>query len=262
MQRHCGLLRRAVPGIVGSVLLLAATQVARAQTDEIQVYNAQIAPVGVLNLTDHMNYTPDGRTTADYPGGIVPSHSLNGGFEWAYGITSWWEQGLYMPLYSLADGGALTFNGFKVRELFVSPHAATRTFYYGLNFEFSYNTYHWSADRYDQEMRPILGWRFGPWDLILNPILDNNYKGFRELDFAPASRIDYNFNKTWAIAVEEYDDFGHLRGFHPASQQQHTIFGKFDYSGSVWSVEGGVGMGMTAASDKVVFQLWVSRDLN
>jgi len=41
---------------------------ARAQTDEIQVYDAQIAAPGVFNLTLHDNYTPDGRTSPDYPG--------------------------------------------------------------------------------------------------------------------------------------------------------------------------------------------------
>jgi hypothetical protein len=33
-------------------------------------------------------------------------------------------------------------NGFKVRELFVVPHAAEQPFFYGINFEFSYNAEH------------------------------------------------------------------------------------------------------------------------
>jgi len=57
--------------------------VARAQTDEIQVYDAQIAAPGSFNLTWHDNYTPDGRTGPDYAGGIVPNHTLNGVPGWA-----------------------------------------------------------------------------------------------------------------------------------------------------------------------------------
>ncbi|MDP8986471.1 MAG: hypothetical protein M3N97_15810 [Pseudomonadota bacterium] len=68
------------------VLFLAATQ-AHAQTDEIQVYNGEIAAPSVFNLTLHDNYTIDGSTHAGIPGGIVPNHSLDGVAEWAYGVT-------------------------------------------------------------------------------------------------------------------------------------------------------------------------------
>jgi hypothetical protein len=234
----------------------------RAQTDEIQIYDAQIAAPGVFNLTLHNNYTPDGRTVPDYPGGIVPNHALNGVPEWAYGVTPWFEAGLYMPLYSLAGNGSLTFNGFKLRTLFVEPDAAEQRFIYGVNFEFSYNTEHWDQNRYTQEIRPIIGWHLGQLDIILNPILDNSYKGFSRLDFAPASRVAYNFDKTWAVAMEEYDDFGPLRGFYVGNRQQHQLFGVLDYNGKPWTVEGGVGLGLTSATDRVVLKLILSRDLN
>jgi hypothetical protein len=234
----------------------------RAQTDEIQVYDAQIAPPGIFNLTLHDNYTPDGRTRADYPGAIVPNHTLNGVPEWAYGVAPWLETGLYLPLYSLSGSGAMTFNGFKLRTLFVEPDAAQQRFAYGVNFEFSYNTAHWDQNRYSQEIRPILGWRQDRLDIIVNPILDNSYKGLKQLDFAPASRIAYHLDKGWAVAAEEYDDFGPIRGFRVASQQQHQLFGVIDYAGDVWSVEGGVGVGMTGATDKVVLKLILSRNLN
>jgi len=234
----------------------------RAQTDEIQVYNAEIAAPGVFNLTVHNNYTPDGRTSPNYPGAIVPDHTLNGVPEWAYGVTNWFEAGLYLPLYSISGNGAWTFNGFKVRTLFVEPDAADQRFFYGVNFEFSWNTAHWDQSRHTQEIRPIVGWHLGAIDIIVNPILDNSYKGFSRLDFAPATRVAYNFDKTWALAAEEYDDFGPLRGFYPGSQQQHQLFGVLDYNGKPWSVEGGVGLGLTSATDHLVLKLILSRDLN
>ncbi len=233
-----------------------------AQTDEIQVYDAQIAAPGVFNLTLHDNYTPDGRTVPGYPGGIVPNHALNGVPEWAYGVTPWFEAGLYMPLYSLAGNGSLTFNGFKLRTLFVEPDSANQRFIYGVNFEFSYNTEHWDRNRNTQEIRPIIGWHLGPLDIILNPILDNSYKGFSKLDFAPASRVAYHFNEAWAMAAEEYDDFGPLRRLYAANQQQHQLFGVLDYNRKPWFVEGGVGVGLTSATDRVALKLILSRDLN
>jgi hypothetical protein len=245
-----------------AILSLGRTQAAFAQTDEIQVYDAQIAAPGIFNLTWHDNYTPDGRTSPDYPGGIVPNHALNGVPEWAYGVAPWLEAGLYLPLYSLAGDGALTFNGFKLRALLVEPDAANQRFIYGVNFEFSYNTEHWNQNRYTQEIRPIIGWHLGRLDVIVNPILDNSYKGVSQLDFAPASRVAYNFSKAWAIAAEEYDDFGPLRAFYSPSQQQHQLFGVVDHNGKVWTVEGGVGLGLTSATDRVVLKLILSRNLN
>ena len=44
--------------------------VALGQTDEIQVYDAEIAPPGIFNLMIHNNFTPKGRTAPDY--GFLP----------------------------------------------------------------------------------------------------------------------------------------------------------------------------------------------
>src|ERR1700691_4581930 len=120
-----------------------------AQTDEIQVYDAEIADQGVFNLMLHTNYTPIGRKTADFSGGIIPNHSVNGALEWAYGVEDWFEQGLYLPVesaYSQGRGGSI--NGFKIRELFVRPHAEDHTFFYGVNFEFSVNYLYWEPRHY------------------------------------------------------------------------------------------------------------------
>lgn len=239
------------------------TAPASAQTDEIQVYNAEIAAPGIFNLTWHNNYTPIGPNVPDFPGGIVPNHTLNGVTEWAYGVTDWFEAGLYFPLYSLSGPGSLTYNGFKVRTLFVVPDAANQRFFYGVNFEFSFNTAHWDQSKYTQEIRPIVGWHLGAVDFIVNPILDNSYKGFSRLDFEPATRLAYNFNKTWAVAAEEYDDFGPpLRGFYSPQQQQHQLFAVFDFNGKPWAVEGGVGVGLNDATDRLVLKLILSRDFN
>jgi hypothetical protein len=244
------------------ILCVFASAASHAQTDEIQVYNAEIAAPGVFNLTVHDNYTPVGRAAADYPGGIVPNHALNGVPEWAYGVTDWFEAGLYLPLYSISGNGALTFNGFKVRALFVEPDAANLHFFYGVNFEFSWNTAHWDQSRHTQEIRPIVGWHLGALDIIVNPILDNSYKGISRLDFAPATRVAYNVDRTWAVAAEEYADFGPVRTFYSASRQQHQLFGVVDYNGKPWSIEGGIGFGLTSSTDHIVLKLILSRDLN
>ncbi len=160
---------------------------ARAQTDEIQVYNGELAPVGIFNLTWHNNYTPSGIKTPAFPGAIISDHSLNGVTEWALGVTPWFEAGLYLPLYSYDKNRGGTLNGWKLRTLFAVPDAEHRTFVYGVNFEFSFNSKHWDSSRFTSEIRPIIGWHLGQWDVIINPILDTAYDGVKNLDFIPSA---------------------------------------------------------------------------
>ena len=256
------MLRSAFKSVCFAATGIFACTPSLAQTDEIQVYDAEIAAPGIFNLTLHDNYTPSGRNGPDFPGGIVPNHTLNGVPEWAYGVTDWFEAGLYLPLYSIASNLGPVLNGFKLRALFVSPDAADRHFFYGINFEFSYNARHWDPNRYTSEIRPIVGWHLGQLDLIFNPILDNSYQGFSRLDFAPATRIAWNLTKAWAVAAEEYDDFGPLRGFYAGSAQSHQLFAVADWRGDDIAVEGGIGFGLTPATDNLVLKLILSKDLD
>src|SRR5258708_5337389 len=121
---------RILPAFLSSALAIAS---ARGQTDEIQVYDAEIAAPGKFNLMLHNNFIASGRTTPEFSGGIEPDGSFNGVPELAYGVTDWFEVGLYFPVYSISRNLGLTFDAVKVRALFVSPHAAERAFFYGAN---------------------------------------------------------------------------------------------------------------------------------
>lgn len=254
--RRCGVLSCAL--LWSAVLIVPSL----AQTDEIQVYTGEIARPGQFTLTWHNNFTPDGRTIPDFPGGIVPDQALNGVPEWAYGVNDWLELGTYVPVYTLTRDGVLEFDSVKLRALFVAPDAQGRTFFYGMNFELSYNEPHWEQRRFSGEIRPILGVRLGAYDLIVNPILDTGFDGMSRLDFAPAIRVDYNFSSKWAIAVEHYADFGELRNLLPLPSQQHALFAVIDYNTEPMSIEFGVGRGLTDASDRLVVKLMLQWALN
>ena len=248
--------------VAAAIAMAALPALTFAQTDEIQVYDGSIAAPGVFNLTWHNNFTPIGPKIAAFPGGLVNNRNLNGVTEWAYGVTDWFEAGLYLPLYSISNARGPSINGGKIRLLFAVPHAEDRKFFYAANFEFSYNSKHWDERRYTSEIRPIIGWHLHPVDIIVNPILDNSYYGgFKSLDFAPATRVAYNFNPKWAAAVEEYADYGPLRNFYSASEQSHQIFGVFDHSSKFGDIEAGIGIGVTGASDRLALKLLWSKDL-
>jgi hypothetical protein len=232
---------------------------AQAQTDEIQVYTGEINKPGEFSVTLHNNYTPDGRKQADYPGGIVPNHALNGVPEYAYGVNDWCELGAYLPVYTVTRDGHAELDSFKLRTLFAEPNANEQTFVYAVNFELSFNAKHWEPTRNSAEMRPILGWHLGQWDIIVNPIIDFSFQGLGSIDIAPSERVAYNFSPLWALAVEHYADYGELRHLQAVNGQQQSVFGVIDYSGEALQVEFGIGHGFTAASDDVVMKLMLTR---
>lgn len=252
---------RLLPVVIGFFAILPAVF---AQTDEIQVYDSQISPPGIVNLMIHTNFTPVGRKEPTFPDAVIANDSVNGTAEWAYGVKPWFEQGLYLPVYSFnSTNHGATINGFKIRELFVRPHARDHKFFWGLNFEFSVNALYWEPKRISSELRPILGAHVRHWDFIYNPIVDTDYTGgIKGLQFNPAGRIAYNLNNTWIVAMEEYDGFGPLRNFVSSNQQFHETWAVFDRNGGFLSVEAGVGEGWSGGSDRLTFKLMLSRDLN
>jgi len=237
---------------------IAAAAPLHAQTDEIQVYTGELETLGKANLTIHANYTPEGRTVAGFPGGVVAQGSVNGAFEWAYGVTDWFEAGTYLPVYTLTRDHKVQIDGVKLRALFAIPHARERRFFYGVNFELSHNSQHWEATRYSGEIRPIIGARGHKWELIVNPILDTAFSGFSHLDFAPCARVAYNPSPTFAVAVEHYADFGKISHAAAGQEQEHNLFAVADFSRRLFDLETGIGFGLTKASDKLVLKTILS----
>ena len=257
-----GLSARRSPVFLAVAMALAALPaIALAQTDEIQVYDAEIVEPGVINLMLHSNFTPSGIQTPAFPGALISDHSFNSVPEFAFGITPWFEQGLYLPVYSISRGRGATLDSVKLRELFVRPHAGDHTFFYGVNFEFSYNATYWDSRRFTSEIRPIIGLHLHPWDIVINPILDTDWTGVRNYIFVPAMRLAYNYSPKWAFAAEHYSDYGPLRQFETVSGQYHSLWAVVDHTSKILDVEAGIGFGLTAATDKVTLKLMLSRDI-
>lgn len=256
------MIRLAPPAVAVAAICLLTAVTASAQTDEIQVYDGGLTPPGVFNLTVHSNFTPNGIETPAFPGAVTADQSFNGVPEWALGVTPWFEAGLYLPLYSHDKDMGWGINGMKLRALFAVPHADDRRFFYGANFEFSINARQWDTKRITSEVRPIVGWHLQQWDVIVNPILDTSYDGLGHLDFAPSMRVAYNLSETWAVAAEEYADFGPLSDFYASHDQAHQVYGVVNHAGKWADLEAGIGFGLTSASDKVTLKLMLSKDLN
>ncbi len=241
-RRQLGLLA----GAACSMLLAAPASA----TDEIQVYNAGIAAVGQLTIEQHLNYVPLGVKDPPFPGGLISNNSINGTPEFAYGLTDWWEVGLYLP-FAIKNQQFLS-NGFKLRTLFVSPNADQRNFFYGVNFEFSNTMPKFLQSRFALEIRPIIGIRNADYEFIVNPIVDASFGTFGEVDFAPAARLARKLAPDTYIGLEYYADFGPIGAFPKFEDQQHTLFAVTDFKLGVFDIDFGVGYGLTPASDRWV----------
>lgn len=235
--------------LAGTVVCIALAQPARA-TDEIQVYNAGIAAPGQFTIQQHLNYIALGIKDPPFPGGLVSHHSLNGTPEFAYGLTDWWEIGLYLP-FSIQDQKFYS-DAFKLRTLFVSPHAEQSSFFYGLNFEFSNETPPFAQTRFSMEVRPIIGIRQYDYEFIVNPILDIGFGKYGETDFAPAARLARKVKDDIWLGLEYYADFGKIGDFKTVDEQQHTLFAVADFKAGIFDVNLGVGYGLTPSSDRLV----------
>jgi hypothetical protein len=235
-------------------LLTAASRPALAADqvhDEIQVYNAEIAAVGQWTYQQHLNYAPVGQTQPEVPGGFSSNKSLQGTPEFAYGITDWWEAGFYLP-FAVTGSGQLLSDGAKIRNLFVVPDAAKRSFFYGVNFELGYEMPRFASSPWGLEIRPIVGVRNAQWEFIVNPIVDVSFGSGGEADFAPALRLARNLGNDWFVGLEYYGDYGKIGDFLPLQQQSQQLFAVTDFKAGVVDVELGVGYGFTGGSDRLV----------
>lgn len=246
---------------MGAAVAAAGLCAPASASDEIQVYNAEIARPGQFSLEWHSNYAINGRKTPDFNGGLMPHHLLEGTPELAYGVTSWYEVGLYIP-YAIDRYGDFYSDGFKIRQLFAVPDAGKRDFFYGVNFEFSYTTPKFSETRFASEIRPIIGFRKGEYEFIINPIIDVGFGSGGDVEFFPAARLAKKFGEDFSLGVEYYGGYGPFGRFLPLSEQQQNIFGVVDFKLGRFDVNAGLGYGMTQGSDRFLAKLIIGTDLN
>ena len=127
------------------------------RTDEIQVYDAEIADQGVFNLMIHTNFTPIGRKTQTSPAASFPTSRSTAPPNGPMASPTGLNRGFTCRCTVFSSRPGATINGFKLRELFVRPNAKDHMFFYGVNFEFGVNHTYWESKRITSETRPSWG---------------------------------------------------------------------------------------------------------
>ena len=95
------------------------------------------------------------------------------------------------------------------------PDAAKRNFFYGVNFELSYELPPFAPSPWALEIRPIIGVRNKEWEFIVNPIIDVSFGPGGEADFAPAARLARNLGNDRFVGLEYYSFYGKIGNILP-----------------------------------------------
>jgi hypothetical protein len=208
----------------------------------------------------HLNYAFIGRKEPDFPGGLIPNHALQGTGEWACGITDWWEMGFYTP-FAVDQNLTPYSNAAKIRQLFVTPHADKREFFYGVNFEFSYAIAAILANQMEHGNPPDHRLAQNDYEFIVNPIVDLGFGQNGGAEFVPAARFARKLGENLAVGVEYYTDLGPLQNWLPFNEQQYNIYAVVDFKNGRFDVNAGVGYGLTPGSDRLMAKMIIGTDL-
>lgn len=224
-----------------------------ALSDEIQVYDDSINKPGEWGLEVHMNRTPSGRRTPDYPREITPNRGLRVTPEISYGLTPTVDVGLYIPLLFEAIGQSY-YAGPKFRAKWMPIQPGEDGGYFaGINWELATVKKSFEEARNGMEFRPILGYRDHDWLLVANPVTSYDItKGYRQggMNFSPAVKVSRTVAEGIAGGFEYYAELGKLAHFSPRAEQAHTLYLAMDVDRGPIGINFGIGRGLNAATDK------------
>ncbi len=238
--------------VAGCAILAAACSAQAALYDEIQVYDDTLNAPGEFGLETHINTTPSGRKTPDWPGEITPHHGTRLTAEFSYGLTRTLEAGLYLPTLLDAQGNYY-FAGPKLRLKWVPQAAPEGGFFYGLNFELEKLDRRFEESSMGIELRPIVGWRGRDWFFATNPVLGYSLdRGFRRggLDFSPSLKITRKVGDGIAAGIEAYSELGKLAHWAPSAEREHTLYAVMDIEHGDWGFNVGIGRGLNPQTDR------------
>lgn len=231
---------------------------------EIQVYGSGTVAPRTLMVELHSNFTAMGeKQTLD---GVYPTHhQLHETLELTQGLTGWSELGFYV-FTSMQSGHGAQWVGDHIRPRVRIPESWGWPVGLSLSMEFGYQRAVYSPDTLTWEIRPIVDKAVGPWYIAFNPALERTVRGPGVADgfrFEPGLKIGYAVHRKISAGVEYYGDWGPLEHLAPAARQQQQVFAVADLDVSAdWEINFGVGVGLTAATDHLIFKAILGRRLN
>jgi hypothetical protein len=228
---------------------------------EIQVYGADTVAPGSTMVELHSNFTANGQRYVI--GGVFPTfHQEHETIEITQGITDWSEVGFYI-FTSEQNGHGVQWVGDHIRPRVRVPDSWRWPFGFSISTEIGYQRPVYSPDTWTWEIRPIIDKAIDRWYFAVNPALERTWHGpdaRHGVGFAPAAKVSYDFTQKISAGIEYYADYGRLLAWDPLHDQQQQVFAVTDLNVSPkWEFNFGVGVGVTAATDRFIIKGIVGR---
>ncbi len=221
---------------------------------EIQVYDGTANQKGAFGLELHVNSVFRGLRENNGPE-LAQNRVTHFTFEPSFGLTSWWELGMYLQAALLPDG-SLDYAGIKFRSKFVSPPKWHKRWRLGANFELGLLPERFDRGRYGIEIRPIAAWENDHWLFAVNPIVDLTVTRPDVEEgpaFQPAAMALYVFKDRVSLGLEYYANFGPFAKPLPLSKQEQYIYEVVNLlTIDHFELNIGFGQGLTESSNSFV----------
>ena len=204
----------------------------------------------------HNNYTFNGsKNIAD---GVLPSnHALHETLEITTGITSIFETGFYL-FTAYLPGHGYQVAGSHLRPRIMAPLKWKLPVGISLSTEIGYQRAQYASSTWN------LQWK--NWYVSFNPTLDISLKSKYDKStpaFEPNIKVNYTLFTNGAIGLEYYGDIGYINNLESLPQQNDAIFISFDLlNNPKWEFNMGAGIGVTPATDRLVFKTILGRRIN
>jgi hypothetical protein len=203
------------------------------------------------------------------------SHAYISDSEIDYRATDWYQLALMMPT-SLSGGAGIpgsagtkaSWNGVLVSNLFLQPHADTRTVFFGASLQFAsmapgaaFPALADTNSRFAIGFTPIVGFHYSGSELLISPTVAFGIGPDATTSLAPAARLTHKVTATVDVGIEYAGSLGQATKFSPLNQQSQILYGITDFQFAGFGFNVGVGYGLTAASRGLTFKIGVAHSL-
>ena len=229
---------------------------------EIQVYPSETQKPHTTMLELHSNLTAVGMDSSK---GVRPTQSaLHETLEITHGFTDWFELGFYV-FTNVTPGYGWQWVGDHIRPRVRVPESWHWPVGVSLSAEVGYQRPQYAEDTWNLELRPIIDKDFRWIYISFNPTFGKSFKGLNQhagFDFEPNLKVAWHTSKKVDLGLEYYGTTGAVFAPDPIRDQVHALYAAIDLNlDPRWEFNFGTGLGLTPATDGLVFKMILGRRL-
>jgi hypothetical protein len=228
--------------LILSALVASIGSRAHADTSELEVYRSEIADEGELNF-DFAGNIARASHHSDASGQAI-AQAIG---ELSFGLDDGYEVGVKIPIsYS---NGTWVGKSLLGEVKYIAPHEKLG-WYWGAEVELGYFTAFDERQQWSAEIAPIIGFRRGKWEFVLNPGLTvasgRDQRGV--VIFEPSGKVTYEIVQKTAFGFEYFSESGPLHALLPGGERSELAFITLDTKIGRSTINFGIGHGMNSYS--------------